>query len=61
MLFVMIDKDRYKKLVPAGEIDAVEIYPDNDDKILFLDGSTSRVGNFYESLVEIKGKEIGSL
>ena len=61
MLFVRIKDGREEILVPASEIETVIIYADREDQIRFSDGSSGRVGNFYGSLVEIKGKEIESL
>ena len=61
MLFVMIDEGRRYKLVPASKIEKVVIKEEKADWIEFSDGAIDSVSNFYESLVEIKGKEIESL
>ncbi|MBR3008861.1 MAG: hypothetical protein IKH70_09715 [Stomatobaculum sp.] len=61
MLFLQIDNGRDGILVPASDIEKVEINADKEDKIWFSDGSSVRVENFYTSLLQIKGKEIGSL
>ena len=58
MTFVRILKEGREYLIPARQIDSVEINDDKDDRVNFEDGSQETVTDFYCSLREIYGKEI---